>query len=254
MKLLGKTVVITGGAGGIGAGLAKAFSVNGASNIVIADLDGDRVASVAKELGVPGFQCDVTREADIKDLISSVEERYGAIDVFVSNAGVFRLGGEESSDDDWLLNWNIHVMAHVYAARVLAPVMAKRGSGYLVNTSSAAGLLMHVNSATYSVTKHGAVAFAEYLAATYGPSGVRVSVLCPQAVRTAMTAGRDQGVASVDGMLEPEQLAACVVDTMDREEFLILPHPEVLEYMQRKVGDYDRWLRGMARLKSEFTT
>jgi NAD(P)-dependent dehydrogenase (short-subunit alcohol dehydrogenase family) len=252
MKLLGKTAVITGGAGGIGTGLAKVFSTNGASNIVIADLDGDRVSLVAKELGVVGFQCDVTREDDIKNLVSFVEDRCGPIDVFVSNAGVFRLGGEETSDDDWQLNWNIHVMAHVYAARAVAPVMAKRGSGYLVNTSSAAGLLMHIKSATYSVTKHGAVAFAEYLAATYGPSGVKVSVLCPQAVRTAMTAGDYQSVASIDGMLEPEELAACVVTAMDREEFLILPHPEVLGYMRRKTGDYDRWLRGMARLKGEF--
>ena len=143
-------------------------------------------------------------------------------------------------------------MAHVYAARAVAPGMAARGSGYLVNTASAAGLLTHIQSATYAVTKHGAVALAEYLAITYGDRGVRVSVLCPQAVRTAMTAGHEESIASVDGMIEPEQLADCVIETMDREEFLIIPHQQVLEYMRRKTGDYDRWLKGMRRMKAHY--
>ena len=142
-------------------------------------------------------------------------------------------------------------MAHVYAARAVLPGMVERASGYLVNTASAAGLLTHINSATYSVTKHGAVAFAEYLSINYTPKGIRVSVLCPQAVRTAMTQGREGGVASVDGMIEPEELAECVVETMDKEEFLILPHPVVVEYMRRKTNDYDRWLRGMRRMKHD---
>jgi NAD(P)-dependent dehydrogenase (short-subunit alcohol dehydrogenase family) len=194
----------------------------------------------------------VTKEAEILALTSYAERLFGPIDIFVSNAGVFRSGGEESSDSDWQLNWDVHVMAHVYAARAVAKKMADRGTGYLVNTSSAAGLLTHVNSATYSVSKHGAVAFAEYLSATYGPDGVRVSVLCPQAVKTAMTAGIEDGVASVDGMLEPVELARCTVETMEREDFLILPHPEVLEYMRRKTADYDRWLQGIQKLKQRF--
>ena len=153
-------------------------------------------------------------------------------------------------DEEWRQNWDIHVMAHVYAARAVAPKMAARGSGYLVNTASAAGLLSHVDSATYTVTKHAAVAFAEWLSIAYGERGVRVSVLCPQAVRTAMLAGRDEGVASLDGVLEPEQVAESVIEAMDRETFLILPHPEVLGYMQRKASDQERWLRGMRKLRT----
>lgn len=252
MKILGKTAVITGGVGGIGMALAEKFVEEGASGVVLADLDENKLKVVALQLGVNWFKCDVTKESDVKALASYAEELFGPIDIFVSNAGIFRAGGEESRDSDWQLNWDVHVMAHVYAARAVAEKMADRGSGYLVNTSSAAGLLTHVNSATYSVTKHGAIAFAEYLSATYGPAGVRVSVLCPQAVKTAMTDGIEDGVASVDGMIEPEELAQCTVETMDREDFLILPHPEVLEYMRRKAGDYNRWLKGMQRLKQQF--
>ncbi len=252
MKILRKTAVITGGAGGIGKALAIQFMKEGAKGVVIADLGLQRLEAIAEELGVDSFECDVRKEADIASLVEYSEGLFGPIDIFVSNAGVFRAGGEATADDDWQLNWDVHVMAHVYAARAVAQKMADRGTGYLVNTSSAAGLLTHVNSATYSVTKHGAVAFAEYLSATYGPDGVRVSVLCPQAVKTAMTDGMEDGVASVDGMIEPEELAQCTVETMDRESFLILPHPEVLEYMRRKTGDYDRWLQGIQRLKQRF--
>ncbi len=252
MKIRGKTAVITGGAGGIGKALGKKFMEQGAKGVVLADQDSRKLEASAAELGVNWFRCDVTAEADILALTRYAEELHGSIDVFVSNAGVFRAGGEESTDSDWQLNWDVHVMAHVYAARAVVEKMADRGHGYLVNTSSAAGLLTHVNSATYSVTKHAAVAFAEYLSATYGPAGVRVSVLCPQAVKTAMTAGIEDGVASVDGMIEPEELAECTVAAMEREDFLILPHPEVLEYMRRKTGDYDRWLKGIQRLKQQF--
>ena len=178
---------------------------------------------------------------------------WAPIDVFCSNAGIAILGDEHATDDQWQRNWDIHVMAHIYAARAVAQKMAERGSGYLVNTSSAAGVLTHIKSATYSVTKHAAVAFAEFLSITYGPSGVKVSVLCPQAVNTAMIQGREDDVASVDGMIEPETLADCVIETMEKEEFLILPHPQVLEYMRRKTGDYDRWLRGMQRLRHEYS-
>ncbi len=252
MKISGKVCVITGGASGIGAELARRFTAEGAKGVVVADLQAGPLEAVADEVGGLAVPTDVSDESAIGELIQRAEAAYGPIDVFCSNAGIVQGGGEDASDADWQRNWDIHVMAHVYAARKLAPRMAERGEGYLVNTASAAGLLTHTHSATYAVTKHACVAFAEWLSIAYGDRGVRVSVLAPQAVRTAMTAGREGGVASVDGMLEPSELAACVVETMDREEFLILPHPEVLDYMRRKTGDYDRWLKGMRRLRAKF--
>jgi NAD(P)-dependent dehydrogenase (short-subunit alcohol dehydrogenase family) len=252
MKVEGKVAVITGGASGIGRALAQRFAAEGAKGIVVADLQEGPLREVADGVGGLAVPCDVAKEADIRKLVAAAEAAYGPIDIFCSNAGIARLGDEDVSNDEWQLNWDIHVMAHVYAARAVAPGMAERGSGYLINTASAAGLLSHVYSATYSVTKHAAVAFAEWLSIAYGDKGVRVSVLCPQAVRTAMTQGREAGVASVDGMLEPEQLADTVIDTMGREEFLILPHPQVLDYMRRKTNDYDRWLKGMRKLRGGF--
>ena len=252
MNIDGKVVVVTGAASGIGRALARRFAREGAKGVAVADLQCEPLQAVAGEIGGLAVPCDVTEERAVQALAAAAEERFGPIDVFCSNAGVACEGGEEAPDDEWRLNWDLHVMAHVYAARVVAPKMAARGSGYLVNTASAAGLLTHVGSATYAVTKHAAVAFAEYLAIAYGDRGVRVSVLCPQAVRTAMTEGREQGVASVDGMIEPEELAECVIETMAREAFLILPHPQVLEYLRRKSADYDRWISGMRRLRHRF--
>lgn len=252
MQLKDKVAVITGGASGIGKALAVRFLEEGAKGVVIADRQEQLVRQVGAEIGATALACDVTNENDILQLVTLAETQFGPIDVFVSNAGIAEEGTEHADDEAWYRNWNIHVMAHIYAARAVASQMAERGSGYLVNTSSAAGLLTHVNAATYAVTKHAAVAFAEYLAITYGPKGVKVSVLCPQAVRTAMTQGRESSVASVDGMIEPEELADSVICAMDEETFLILPHSVVLKYMQRKTGDYDRWLRGMQRLKHEY--
>ncbi len=252
MKIDGKVCVVTGGASGIGRALAQRFQAEGAAGVVVADLQEGPLQAVADDVGGIAVPCDVAREADIQRLVQVAEDSCGPADVFCSNAGIARIGDEDVADDEWQLNWDIHVMAHVYAARAVAPKMAARGTGYLVNTASAAGLLSHVHSATYSVTKHAAVAFAEWLSIKYGEDGVKVSVLCPQAVRTAMTQGREDGVASVDGMLEPEELADCVIETMDREEFLILPHPKVLDYMQRKTANYDRWLNGMRRLRNDF--
>ncbi len=252
MKIKGKTAVITGGASGIGRALARRFHGEGARGIVVADVQEAALAAVAGEVGGTAVVCDVSREADIRKLVKQAEDRYGEIDIFCSNAGIARFGWEEAPDAEWQLNWEIHVMSHIYAARAVVPGMLARGSGYLVNTASAAGLLTQINSASYSVTKHAAVAFAETLAIRYGDKGIRVSVLCPQAVRTAMTAGAEGSVASVDGMLEPEQLADCVIESMDREEFLILPHPQVLDYMRRKTSDYDRWLKGMRRMRDRY--
>ena len=252
MQIDGRVVVVTGAASGIGRALARRFAADGAKGVAVADVAARPLEAVADEIGGLAVPCDVTKEHAVRALAAAAEERFGPIDVFCSNAGLAREGGEEAPDAEWRLNFDVHVMAHVYAARAVAPKMAARGGGYLVNTASAAGLLTHVESATYAVTKHAAVAFAEYLAIAYGDRGVRVSVLCPQAVRTAMTEGREAGVASVDGMIEPEELASCVIETMAREEFLILPHPQVLGYLRRKAEDYDRWLEGMRRLKRRY--
>ena len=248
MQIRDKVVVITGGGSGIGAALARRFKAEGARALAVADLNGEGLAAVAAETGALAVRCDVAREEEIKALVARVERELGPIDIFCSNAGIARLGDEDVPNEEWQLNWDVHVMAHVYAVRAVAPGMVERGGGYLVHTASAAGLLSHIQSATYSVSKHACVAFAEWVALKYKHLGIRVSVLAPQAVRTPMTARPDgAAVAAVDGMLEPEALAECVVATMAREEFLILPHPKVRDYMQQKAADIDHWLGGMNR-------
>ncbi|MCR9214905.1 MAG: SDR family oxidoreductase [Proteobacteria bacterium] len=249
MKIAGKNIVITGGASGIGKALAERFHADGAKGITVADLQEGPLNEVAASVNGIAVPCDVTKEADIQNVVARAEEAFGPIDIFVSNAGIARYGWEESSDELWQLNWDIHVMAHVYAARAVVDKMIENGGGYLLNTASAAGLLSQVDSATYAVTKHAAVAFAETMSIRYGDKGIRVSVLCPQQVRTAMTENNLDGVAAVDGTMEPEELADHVVTSMDKEEFLILPHTQVQEYIQRKAGDYDRWLGGMRKLR-----
>jgi len=252
MDIRDKVAVITGGASGIGAALARRFHAEGAKGVVVADLQEAPLRAVAAEIGGLAVPCNVAREDDIRQLVARAEAAYGPIDIFCSNAGIARLGDEDVPNEEWQLNWDIHVMAHVYAVRAVAPQMAARGGGYLVHTASAAGLLSHIQSATYSVTKHAAVAFAEWVSIKYRDKGVRVSVLAPQAVRTPMTARPDgAAVASVDGMIEAEELADCVVATMAREEFLILPHPGVRDYMLRKASDVDRWLAGMNRWRQQ---
>ena len=245
-------MVVTGAASGIGRALACRYKAEGARGIAVADVQEPALNELANEIGALAVVCDVSSEAQIVDLVQRAEHELGPIDVFCSNAGLIRGSGLESPDDDWEVSWNVHLMAHVYAARAVVENMAARGGGYLVITASAAGLLTHIDSAVYSVTKHAAVAFAEWLAINYADRGVRVSVLCPQAVRTAMTAGREGEVAAVDGMLEPEAVADAVIEAMHEETFLILPHPEVLDYWRRKSADYDRWLKGMRRLRERY--
>jgi len=248
MDVKGKIAVITGGASGIGAALARRFHAEGAKGIAVADLQADLLQGVADSVNGIAVPCNVGNERDIQQLVACVENELGPIDIFCSNAGIARLADEDAPNEEWQLNWDVHVMAHVYAVRAVAPKMAERGSGYLIHTASAAGLLSHIQSATYSVTKHAAVAFAEWVSIKYRDRGVRVSVLAPQAVRTPMTDRPDGAqVASEDGMIEPEQLADAVITAMAKEEFLILPHPEVREYMLRKATDVDRWLAGMNR-------
>lgn len=252
MTLSGKVAVITGAAGGIGAALARRFVAEGARGVVLGDIRDGPLREIAEETGGRAVICDARREDHIRRLVAEAEAAFGPVEVFVSNAGVSLRGDETAPDADWQRCWELHVMAHVYAARAVAPRMAERGSGYLLNVASAAGLLTHTNSATYAVTKHAAVAFAEWLSIAYGDRGVRVSVLCPQAVRTEMIRGREQGVAGVDGVIEPEDAAEAVIRGMAREDFLILPHPTVLDYLRRKTADYGRWLAGMRKLRAKY--
>lgn len=247
-----KVIVVTGAASGIGRALARRFVREGAAAVVVADLAGDRAEAVAAEIGATALRVDVGDEADVARLVADVEARFGRIDLFCSNAGILLLGGVETPTTDWDRIWKINVLAHVYAARAVLPGMIARGGGYLLNTASAAGLLSQIGSAPYSVTKHAAVGLAEWLAITHGEQGIKVSVLCPQAVNTPMVGGTDGGVAGVDGLMEPDQVAGAVIAGLAAERFLILPHAEVEEYMRRKTADYDRWIRGMQRLQARF--
>lgn len=251
MNISGSVVVITGGASGIGKAVAKRMIQEKAKQVFIADIDKENLFSTASEIGATAVECDVTNEESVNKLVSEVERSCGNIDIFMSNAGIYIEGNENTKDSDWTLNWSIHVMAHVFAARAVLPIMIRKNKGYLINTSSAAGLLTHVDSATYSTTKHAAIGFAEYLSINYESKGIKVSVLCPQAVRTKMTEGREDSVASVDGMIEPEVLANAVIESVNNEDFLILPHSQVLTYMRRKTSDYERWLSGMRRFKKQ---
>jgi NAD(P)-dependent dehydrogenase (short-subunit alcohol dehydrogenase family) len=250
MEIQDKVVVVTGGASGIGAGLAARFARDGARGVVVADVNLERAQGVAQGIGARALAlaCDVSREADIQALARQTRERFGRIDVYCSNAGILgRLGGIELEDALWERMWQVHGMAHVWAARAVVPEMVERGEGYFLVTASAAGLLNIVESAPYGVTKHAAVAFAEWLRIAYGRRGLRVSCLCPQSVPTDMT--RDgTGSAGIDGVLTPEQVAEVVVQAMREERFLALPHPEVAQYFQAKAQDYDRWLGGMQKL------
>ena len=252
MQVKDRIVVVTGAASGIGRALARRFAKEGAKLVVCSDINGDGAKAVADEIGGIAFTTNVAREADIAAMIEKVEAEHGPIDLFCSNAGIGYGGGAETPDDRWQRIWEVNVMAHVWAARHLVPRMAARGGGYLLNTASAAGLLSQIGSASYAVTKHAAVALAEWLSITHGDQGIKVSVLCPQAVRTAMTAGNPDGVASVDGMIEPEEAAEACLRAIEAETFLVLPHPQVLEYMRRKTSDYDRWLGGMRKLARRY--
>jgi NAD(P)-dependent dehydrogenase (short-subunit alcohol dehydrogenase family) len=253
MKLQDKHAVVTGGASGIGRELCRRFAREGARAVVVADIDGAGAEAVAAEIGGLGRQVDVAVEADVRSLVELAERENGPIDLCCSNAGIGFPGGVEVPNADWQRIWDVNVMAHIYAARAVLPSMLERGEGYLLNTASAAGLLTQIGSAPYAVTKHASVALAEWLSITHGEQGIKVSVLCPQAVRTAMTAeSPNGGVAGVDGMIEPEEVADVVIEALAQEQFLILPHPTVHTYMQRKAGDYERWLNGMRRLQARF--
>jgi NAD(P)-dependent dehydrogenase (short-subunit alcohol dehydrogenase family) len=248
MDIRGKVAIVTGGASGIGAGLAKRFVAEGARAVVLADVNLERAEGVAKEIGAIAMKCDVSREADIQALVAATREKFGQVDIYMSNAGILgKAGGIELEDALWDKMWQIHGMAHVWAARAVVPEMVARGEGYFVVTASAAGLLNIVESAPYGVTKHASVAFAEWLRMAYGRRGVRVSCLCPQSVESDMTKD-GAGSAGLNGVLTAAQVAEDVVRVMREETFLVLPHPEVAKYFQAKGQDYDRWLGGMQKL------
>jgi NAD(P)-dependent dehydrogenase (short-subunit alcohol dehydrogenase family) len=258
MKVKGKIVVVTGAASGIGKAMIERFAAEGAAGLVAADLNAEGAEDVALSVGGMGVATDVSNPAQVEALVRAAQERFGRIDLFCSNAGVSVRDADlenavSTPDDGWALGWSVNVMAHVYAARACLPGMIARGEGYFLNTVSAAGLLSQIGSAIYSTTKHAAVGFAEWLAITYGDDGIKVSCLCPQGVNTNMVrqaaATSAGGVVIAEGLIEPEAVADAVIAGLAEERFLILPHPEVHEYVQRKAADPDRWLGGMRKLQ-----
>jgi NAD(P)-dependent dehydrogenase (short-subunit alcohol dehydrogenase family) len=254
MELEGRTVVITGAGSGIGRALARRIAAEQPRALVLADLNLPAVQAVAEELGAVAVQTDVSRESEIVALVARAREVGGPIDLFCSNAGVAGpAGGPEGDEAEWEATWRINVMAHVWAARAVLPEMVERGEGYLLNTASAAGLLTQVSALAYSVTKHAAVAVAEWLAITYGDAGIKVSCLCPQAVQTPMLelALEDPAGAAAllaDDVLDPAEVAEIAVAGVREERFLILPHPAVAGHMALRAGQPDRWLGGMRKL------
>ena len=258
MELTGKVVVVTGAARGIGFALAERFVAEGAAGVGIVDLDPADCAAAAARLGARALDlaADVSHEDEVVRVVERTVERFGPIDLFCSNAGIGAAQGIDAPDELWQRIWDVNVMAHVYAARAVVPDMIERGGGYLLNTASAAGLLANIGDAPYTTTKHAAVGLAEWLSITYGDRGIKVSCLCPQGVNTAMIAsdpsGRATGTVAAQGVIEPEDVAQAVVEGLAAERFLILPHPEVATYQQRKAGDPDRWLAGMRRLQARF--
>ena len=252
MELKDKNVVITGAASGIGRAMAIRFAQENAQTVICADLDEGGAHETAQHINGIGKKLDVSDPNAIAALIEQTENDIGPIDLFCSNAGISFAGGVEVTDDEWQQIWDINVMSHVWAARYLVPRMTARGGGYLLNTSSAAGLLNQIGSAPYGVTKHAAVGLAEWIAMSYGDQGIKVSLLCPQAVRTEMIRGIEDHVASIDGVIEPQDVAEACVQGIREEKFLILPHPKVSTYIKNKAENYDRWVGGMRKLNRQF--
>ncbi len=254
MQIRDKVVVVTGGAMGIGAALCRRFAAEGAAGVVVSDIEAGGASEVASEIGGLAVLTDVADEADVKALVEQALAQYGRIDIFCSNAGVFGMrGGIEIDNGVWNRLWQVNVLAHLYAARAVVPHMLERGEGYLLQTVSAAGLLNQIDGAPYGVTKHAAIGLAESLAIEYGGRGIRVSCICPQGVRTRMLLGENGDNDSFlrEGSIAVEDVAEAAVRGIESERFLILPHPEVEEYHRRKALDYDRWLRGMRRLREQ---
>jgi NAD(P)-dependent dehydrogenase (short-subunit alcohol dehydrogenase family) len=254
MKVQGQVIVVTGGADGIGRALCERFHREGAKKVVVVDQNSAGAESVAASIGGLAIACDVSREEDVQHAVSETETKAGPIALFCSNAGIGDFGGRpddatSAPNMQWQRGWEVNVMAHVYAARCCLPGMIARGGGYFLNTVSAAGLLNQIGNAVYGVTKHAAVGFAEILAITHRDQNIRVSILCPQAVDTPLLRAGGHGPQHIDGVLTPMEVAQCVVEGLEEEKFLILPHPQVTGYMRRKIEDYDRWIAGMNKLR-----
>lgn len=255
MQFKDSSLVITGAGSGIGAALARAAASKGAK-VCVSDLDHDKAQAVASEIGGMAVQCDVRDETAVQRLIAEAVDQQGEIDIFVSNAGIGKGDPSHAAsqpDEDWMLNWQVHVMAHVYASRALLPRMMERRSGHLVNVASAAGLLNQIGDAAYSATKHAAVSFAESLAITHGSDGIGVSVVCPQYVATPLLGLDDSDAAKRETLLTAADVAAAIIEGVEAERFLILSHPQVGQYTLQRGQDHDRWVKGMQMLRAKAT-
>ena len=255
MEVENKRVIITGSANGIGSSLSRTFKDRNVESMILVDLDELNNTKLSNELGGIPYKADVGSEDDIIKLVEFAKQEMGGIDIFCSNAGISGAGGLlNTSNEDWNNIWNVNVMSHIHAAKHSLPIMLEQGSGYFMNTASAAGLLTQLGAAGYSVTKSAAVSFAEWLKITYGERGIGVSCLCPQGVRTPMVEDAPEivgSLVSIDGLLEPDAVAIEVIECIEKEQFLITPHPEVLEYMKIKASDPDRWINGMQSLTTQ---
>ena len=255
MEVENKRVIITGSANGIGSSLSRAFKDRNVESMILVDLDEINNTKLSNEVGGIPYKADVGSEDDIIKLVEFAKQEMGGIDIFCSNAGISGAGGLlNTSNEDWNNIWNVNVMSHIHAAKHTLPIMLEQGSGYFMNTASAAGLLTQLGAAGYSVTKSAAVSFAEWLKITYGERGIGVSCLCPQGVRTPMVEDAPEivgSLVSIDGLLEPDVVANEVIECIEKEQFLITPHPEVLEYMKIKASDPDRWINGMQSLATQ---
>ena len=255
MEVENKRVIITGSANGIGSSLSRAFKKRNVESMILVDLDELNNTKLSNEVGGIPYKADVGSEDDIIKLVEFAKQEMGGIDIFCSNAGISGAGGLlNTSNEDWSNIWNVNVMSHIHAAKHTLPIMLEQGSGYFMNTASAAGLLTQLGAAGYSVTKSAAVSFAEWLKITYGERGIGVSCLCPQGVRTPMVEDAPEivgSLVSIDGLLEPDVVANEVIECIEKDQFLITPHPEVLEYMKIKASDPDRWINGMQSLTTQ---
>jgi NAD(P)-dependent dehydrogenase (short-subunit alcohol dehydrogenase family) len=255
MDVHGKIVVVTGAAQGIGRALCDRFHAEGAAKVIAADLNAEGAADTAARVGGAAFACDVSQADEVARMIDTVQAEHGPIDLYCSNAGILDKDPDfdnaaSASDQSWARSWAVNVMGHVHAARALLPSWRERRDGYFLATVSAAGLLSQIGSGPYSVTKHAALAFCEHLAIAHREDGVRVSALCPQGVDTAMARGASASTpALLDGLLSPETVADTVIHGLASEQFLILPHPQVAQYMRNKAENYDRWIGGMVKLR-----
>lgn len=254
MNVRDQVIVVTGGGGGIGEALCRRFANEGARAVIVSDVNESAARKVAADIQGLAVRTDVGSETEIQALVKQTLDTYGQIDLFCSNAGILMMGDSHTPDDEWDRIWHINVMSHVYAARAVLPHMLAQGAGYLLQTASAAGLLTQIGSAPYSVTKHAAVGYAEWLSITYASRGIKVSCVCPQGVRTDMMRQSSTGITEYlrPTAIEPEVVADAVIAGLATEQFLILPHPEVADYFRHKADDYERWLRGMRKLQAKF--